>query len=222
MDPERHLDYSKKAGLKPFILFITAFYIAHVAYTYVYAETSYLQGYLLPQIALRLGLWTLPTLVYLAVTRVNPFVYLKLEKNVLKGIVWGVLIGACILGLNILRVYAFTGRIGLNLNISRDFWWRGIILVGLSEEVVFRGFILQKINERAGFWTANSISGVLFVIVHIIGWVILNQFDFPAKAMDMAVLFIFSLLQGFVLKKTKSLWACMIVHSFNNFTSAVL
>lgn len=210
----------KKTGKLPFIIFIVLFYVVHAAYSYVYANSSYLQGNLVLQIVLRLGLWTVPVLIYLIISGANPFDYLKLRKNILKGVLWGIVIGCGILVINILRVYLSWGVVTMNLDISRDFWWKGIILVGLSEEVFFRGFVLQKINERTGFWVANCIAAVLFVLVHVVGWILLNQMLEP-KVQDMIVLFIFSLLQGFVLKKTKSLWACMIIHSFNNFTSVI-
>lgn len=211
----------RDGGLLTFTIFIIMFYIVHAAYSYEYAHSSFLQSSLISQIVLRLGLWTLPVLVYLAFSGINPIGYLKLNKNVLSGVLWGVIIGAGILGINMLKVYVLSGQISINLDIDRNFWWKGIILVGLSEEVVFRGFILQKVNEGTGFWVANCINAVLFVLVHVIGWVLLNQFS-TFKFRDMAVLFVFAFLQGFVLKKTKSLWACMIIHSFNNFTSVVI
>ena len=49
------------------------------------------------------------------------------------------------------------------------------ILVGFFEEIPFRGFILQKLQERFDFWTAVVISSLLFVGAHIPGWIMLGS-----------------------------------------------
>lgn len=42
----------------------------------------------------------------------------------------------------------------------------GYIHTGLSEEIIFRGFILKRISQRFGFTTGNIIQGLIFGLLH--------------------------------------------------------
>ena len=42
----------------------------------------------------------------------------------------------------------------------------GYIQTGLSEEIIFRGFILKRIAQRFGFKTGNFIQGLVFGLMH--------------------------------------------------------
>jgi len=171
---------------------------------------------------MRLSIWTIPVFVYLILTKQKPFDYLKIRKNITKGIVWGIVIGTIIVIYSILYSYILKGNVYYYFKISIGLWLKAILLVGFSEEVLFRGFILQKMREMSKFWVANVISAVLFVLVHIIGWIINDQFNSPTIIRSICTILLFGLIQGFVLKKTNSLWTCIIIHSFNNFTSIVI
>ena len=164
-------------------------------------------------VLLRLCTWTLPMLIYLWWQNKNTFVYLKLQKLKL---LWTCSFCLIAFGLgSILR-----GATGLNLSIAPDIWWGVIILVGLSEEVVFRGLILQQVEEMtASFWTANIVQTVLFALTHVPYWLSQGQsITFGLIGFVLVAGFIL----GLIFKKTKSLWPCMIIHSVNNFCSVAL
>lgn len=42
----------------------------------------------------------------------------------------------------------------------------GFIRTGLSEEIVFRGFLLKRFGEKVGFITGNIIQAILFGMMH--------------------------------------------------------
>ena len=42
----------------------------------------------------------------------------------------------------------------------------GFIRTGLSEEIVFRGFLLKRFGEKYGFITGNIIQAILFGMMH--------------------------------------------------------
>jgi membrane protease YdiL (CAAX protease family) len=176
----------------------------------------------LPQTLIRLLTWTLPVFILLWLSRTDPIEYLRLKGKAVKGLTWGLIIGILIILCNILGVYAIKGSIRFDFNISANNWINGIALVGFSEEILFRGFILRKLTENIGFWTSNLISAALFALVHMIGWIMLREFVLSSKAYSIAYVLFFSLAQGFVLKKTDSLWSCIIIHSINNFVSFAL
>lgn len=93
----------------------------------------------------KLLFWIIPMLVILSATGERDILgYLKLKRHVKKGILWGILgsIILLLLGINLL----LHGR--LTLNHSLDDWVNLVLLVGLIEETVFRGFLYQFIQRR--------------------------------------------------------------------------
>lgn len=101
-------------------------------------------------------------------------------------------------------------------------WISGVLLVGFSEEIVFRGFVLQRLAEKLAFGRANLLTALLFCLVHVPRWI--RDGRSPGLGLLAAALFLvaFSLLLGWALRKSGSLWACILAHSLNNFTSFAL
>jgi membrane protease YdiL (CAAX protease family) len=102
-----------------------------------------------------------------------------------------------------------------------DFEWsfsnffQSVILAGLVEEIVFRGFILQTLNRYMTFVPANVITAVLFVCIHFVYWInadLLGEFLLVRSLQVFIVGFIF----GFVFRRGNSLWTVVLFHSFYN------
>src|SRR5262249_54049007 len=131
-----------------------------------FGETTIL--YALINITFRLLIWALPVLLYLRyVDHVDPIEYLKLKRQWKRGL----LIGLTISVLNFLGSMA---RFGVPHSNLRSVTWNSILgtslLIGFIEEIPYRGFILQKFQERYGFWVANLLSSLLFLSMHLPGW----------------------------------------------------
>jgi membrane protease YdiL (CAAX protease family) len=100
--------------------------------------------------------------------------------------------------------------------------WNSIIgtsfLVGFIEEIPYRGFMLQKFAERLGFWRATLVTSLLFVAIHVPGWLALHQF----RVGTAASIFVIGVVLALALKWSRSLWAPIIAHSANDFLSFVI
>jgi membrane protease YdiL (CAAX protease family) len=200
-----------------FISFLAAFYLVDTARLYIEHEWSIEID--------RLFTWVAPTMLFILLwEKKNPITYLKLRGNVAKGILVGLLIGAIQGALHLGFNYVFKGQVNFNLDLGYRVWWNVIITAGFVEEIVFRGFVLQKIWSRSSFWTANFASAFLFTIAHIPYWAYGHQFSLPMSTIiyDFCFVFAFGLLEGYLLKKTNSLWACIVHHSINNFLSLII
>lgn len=169
--------------------------------------------------------WTVPVFILLRyVYNSDPVSYLKLDNNLAKGVIWGIAIGFLIVLYHVIRNYIM-GDGSFNFNIDMYTWIHRIILIGITEEIVFRGFILQKLQEKLEFMYANIISSVLFLLIHFPGWYIRGILSYEKMTYFLAyAAFVlgFGLLQGYVLKRTKSLWACMIIHTLNNLITTII
>lgn len=204
-------------SLKPLIGFLATFYLVDIAR--IYAEHLW-------SIEIdRLFTWVVPTTLFIFLyEKKNPIAYLKLKKNFARGILVGLLVGLVQGALHLGFNYIFRGTVSLEFDLGYRVWWNVIVTVGIVEEVVFRGLVLQKIWSVSNFWTANFASAFLFMLAHIPYWVFGDQFSLPISTIiyDFAFVFVFGLLEGYLFKRTNSLWAPIIHHSINNFLASVI
>lgn len=146
-----------------------------------------------------------PVFIYIwKVLKSNPFSYLKLYKNSLKGIILGVIISTFIA-----VIFFIKNRFIIDFNSAKAYAILGLVLAGLFEEIPFRGFYLREFKARIGFWKANIITSFLFAISHF-EKIITGDF------FQIVILFIIGIWLGFIYEKVKSLWAPIIVHSVFN------
>ncbi len=96
-----------------------------------------------------------------------------------------------------------------------------VSLSPVIEELLFRGFVIYKLEEKTSFWKANLIQAFLFTAMHWPNWVWVNGFQIQIVAASMGV-FIVAILLGWVLKKGNSIWPLVVVPIVNNFLAAFL
>jgi membrane protease YdiL (CAAX protease family) len=46
------------------------------------------------------------------------------------------------------------------------FYFEKFLVIGITEEMVFRELILKEINRMMSFWKANVITSLLFLLIH--------------------------------------------------------
>jgi len=172
--------------------------------------------YALVNAGVRLLVWVLPVFLYLRyIDRVNPVDYLKLKQNWKRGVAVGVL-------LSLLNLFGSMIRFGWPHLNAHAFTWNSVmstsILIGFVEEIPYRGFMLQKFAEYWGFWLAAILSSVLFLGMHLPGWISLHMLRAGAGVN----VFVFGFVMAIVFRYTRSLWAPIITHSTNDFLFLVL
>lgn len=205
----------------PFIAYLIIFNAAWAGWVYlVYPRMKALGEatlvYALVNIGIRLLIWVLPVFLYLRfVDRAEPIEYLKLKRYWKRGVV----IGLALTGINFVLSMA---RFGIPHPNIHSLSWNSIfgtsLLIGLVEEIPYRGFIFQKLQERLGFWIANLISSILFLGIHLPGWISLQML----RAGTVVFVLIFGVLMVIVFRCSKSLWSVIVTHSLNDFLSFVV
>ena len=78
--------------------------------------------------------------------------------------------------------------------------------------------MLQKFGERMDFWLANLITSLLFLAIHLPGWIALHTFN-PGAA---ASVFILGVVLAMAMRYSDSLWAPILTHSANDCLSFVI
>ena len=124
--------------------------------------------------------------------------------------------------LTLINFLVSTLRFGIPHPTLQSFTWNSVIgtslLIGFIEEVPYRGFILQKFEERWGFWVANLLSSLLFLGMHLPGWLSLHLL----RVESVIFVFIFGVVMAIILRYGKSLWGPIISHSTNDFIAFLI
>lgn len=172
--------------------------------------------YALVNLSLRFLVWVLPVFLYLRyIDLLNPFDYLKLKQNWQRGVIIAIV-------LSLLNFFGSMARFGIPHPSLQSFTWNSVIgtsfLIGFFEEIPYRGFMLQKFAERYGFWIANLLSSVLFLSIHLPGWISLHLL----KVENVIFVFVFGVVMAIIFRYGKSLWGPIITHSLNDFMSFII
>jgi len=171
-------------------------------------------------------IWVLPAFITLVVCRLRPFDYLKLSTPINKrGFFPSMVVVAVWLALIVIGESIMSGKnIGAMLSEKSGDWLSilvGVAVSPISEEILFRGFFLNRFNESLSFWVANVISALLFAAVHMPYWVSRNGFS-PEVTKNLVNVFLLGCLFGWIMKKTNSLWPAIGAHIANNFLSGLI
>jgi membrane protease YdiL (CAAX protease family) len=211
-----------RATFAPFLAYVAAFHLIWIAWPFVlYPRLTAAFGdktlaYALGQLSIRVLLWVVPVWFYLRyVDRVDPLGYLKLKEHIGRGLVVAIVLTA----VNLVGTIA---RFGLPHPTLERVTWNSMLgtsfLIGFIEEIPYRGFMLQKFAERIDFWLANLITSLLFLAIHLPGWIALHTLSVDAAA----TILVFSVVMATVFKLSDSLWAPIVAHSANDFLSFVV
>ena len=88
----------------------------------------------------------------------------------------------------------------------------------ITEEIVFRGFLLEQFRVRLGFLRASMISSILFFTIHAIGWFFSGHFpSFYQLLLLAGNLIVFAIALCYFNRVSGSLFTSMIYHWCNNF-----
>jgi membrane protease YdiL (CAAX protease family) len=213
----------RSATFAPFVAYLCFFYLA---WTLVWVHGVYpwanrtigaaTLAYALINFSFRLLIWVFPVFLYLRyVDGVDAVEYLQLRRH------WrrGVLVGVALSAVNFLGTLA---RMGPPVWSSAHVTWNSILgtsmLVGVFEEIPFRGFVLRKLQERFGFVAALIVSSALFVGAHVPGWIMFGTLTLH----NVAFIFAFGAAMAIVLRYSRSLWAPIVTHSLNDCISHVI
>jgi membrane protease YdiL (CAAX protease family) len=207
--------------LAPFLVYVLVFHVLWIGWAYgIYpwlttlGETT-LQ-YALVNLSLRLLIWVVPVVVYLhRIDHVDPLTYLKLKHHWQRGLLMGLAVTALNLLLSLVRF-------GVPQPTLQSVTWNSLLgtsfLIGVVEEIPYRGFMLQKFQERLPFWAANLLTSLLFVSIHLPGWLALHLL----RVETVTFVFGFSIIMGVVFRLAQSLWSVIVAHSLNDFLTVVL
>ena len=218
-----YLDTSvkRKIDLSRLVVYFSAFFIIWalneiIIDPFINENYSFIFHLLFRRI-LKITVWVVPVFLYLRyVDCTNAFTFIKANKYTIKSLKWTV-IGIGFYTLRTILQLRFTPSEMISMNLGVEAWTGAVLFVGITEEIVFRGFLLEKLRRNVGFGYSNIISSILFVLIHFPIWYMRGILEFPTILLTMISVFIISIFQGYIFNKGESIWPSAISHSVNNF-----
>lgn len=170
-------------------------------------------------LVMKLLLWVLPSLVLIRVSGMTLRGIMGFEKT-RSILLWGFGPGLVLGTIALLS----KGIGGQPLFISGLGWplFSGVIVAPIVEEFTFRGAILGALGQRFRFRTANTVTALLFLGIHLPGWyfqgrLLENLLNPVSGALS---IFLLGWVFGYVAHKSNSVAACTVTHMLNNLFNA--
>ena len=174
----------------------------------------------------RVLIWIVPVFVYLTwADNSNPVEYLRLnsfgnKKAVIRSSIIVFFYFAIILLVDLARA-GHPFKVTFSSLLLSNSWLKTILMITvapIAEEILFRGFLLQKFQTFLGKWQANLVTSFLFVAIHYPHWIYTEKAPLEILTLSLSI-FILSILLGYLMQKTETLLPSIIVHMLNNLIS---
>lgn len=159
--------------------------------------------YALSEAIIKILIWTVPIYIILTLQKVNVISFLKLNSNVKKGIAFGLLMGLAFIIIHIIKVRGF------NKHITYTDFINTFLLVGIIEEISFRGYLMQKLKIYMNSIKSNILTSIMFMAIHVPIALYNNNID-PLYFIQVGIL---SFIFGHFFEETDSLICPIIMHS---------
>lgn len=135
-------------------------------------------------------------------------------SSLVKGLAFGILFLVVGLSLNYLK----NGRFLIQSLAVKEFFLPSLLLsfiTAISEETVFRGYIMNRLSKiLKNDIAANIVSSLGFCLVHLPITIFVYHYVFPQIFIFLTLVFLSSLGSGVIFSWTKTIWASILVHVF--------
>lgn len=170
------------------------------------------------QSIIKLSLWTLPSFILIKNSSNLEIPYPKLFINKIQWKKVIILLLVMILYL-LIGSYLQYGNLKIRETFRMISIINSVLFVGITEEMVFRGWILNSLLSRMNTWGALILSSILFVIIHFPTWIYTGSFITNLTSGDFMLAFVLGLIFGMSFIKSENIFVPIILHMvWNLFT----
>lgn len=121
----------------------------------------------------------------------------------------------------ILQVLLHNHAIAIDPNFNPSRLIGGVLFVGITEEIVFRGFLLNVFLKKLEMKRAIAVNEVLFVLIHFPIW-IYNGLDVTTILSSSITVFLLGVLFSYSFVKTRNIFVPIALHMIWNLLVIVL
>ena len=164
---------------------------------------------------IKLLIWTLPAILLIGYFENDMWISLKeMFTNKPKWFKWAPILPLILL-VPILQALVFSGGISIRPDFVPIRLIGVVVFVGVTEEIVFRGFLLNTFLKRMKMWKAVALDAVLFYLIHLPIWIYQAR-DITFYLSAIVSVTALSLFFAFSFIKTKSIIVPIILHTVWN------
>ena len=117
--------------------------------------------------------------------------------------------------------YIITGTIALNKEFAfSDIVW--LSFVGITEEMVFRGWLLNSTITENKKWLPIIINGIMFLLIHFPGWIQEGCFVDNILSGGFIIIIVLSVIFSWTFVKSKSIMVPVVLHMFYDFIVTII
>ena len=163
--------------------------------------------------AIKLLIWTVPAIILIKCYEDD--MYISLKQMVSAKVKWPkyllILAGFFIYHL-IIAAFSF-GKIRLHSGFERSSLIGTVLFVGITEETVFRGWLLNATLKKMKPWPAVLLNASLFLVIHFPIWIYKGLFADPATIpMNCVGVFLLGIVFGRTFIKSKNILTPIMLH----------
>ena len=136
------------------------------------------------------------------------------ERDLWKLVVWGWPMLLVVFG-PLLRAIFLYGGVGIHPDFQPERLIGAVLFVGITEEIVFRGFLLNALLQKMKLWSAIAVNEVFFVLIHFPIWIYQGK-DLVAFAGSSVVVFLLGGLFSYSFVKTRNIFVPIVLHMIYN------
>ena len=166
--------------------------------------------------------WVIPALIYCKFFLKHPvLVYTRLNQNIFKNLGIGLLL-SIFLSIIFVIIIKIKSINLLTYSLPPYLLFTVVIIYPFIEELIFRGIVLQYLDQKIKFIFANLLTSLLFLIPHFPQWIMRRYVFELLLSRSSLYIIIMSLIFGLVFKKSNSLYPGIILHSTYNYWALLL
>lgn len=206
---------SQKKSVNQLILYIIIFFFVWNLYEFVLKPQILLN---LPQMlgtltqtVIKLSIWTVPSFLLIKKNEGIAIKYPDLFSHRVKWKTW-VLVTLVIMIYLLMISYIQYGNIAIRESFQPISLINTVLFVGVTEEMVFRGWLLNSLLTKVSKWNAIILSSILFVFIHFPTWIYTNTFNGIISSGGFIQAFLLGVLFSWSFMKSKNIFVPMLLH----------
>jgi membrane protease YdiL (CAAX protease family) len=164
---------------------------------------------------IKLLVWTLPAILLIRHFQDDMWISLKeMFTNKPQWFSEAPILAIVLIGIP-LRAWVTFGKLAINPDYIPATMIGAVIFVGITEETVFRGFLLNAALKKMQLWPAIALNAVLFTLIHYPIW-IHSGYDLVKILTNSIGIMVLGAVFAFSFVKTKNIFVPIAIHMMNN------
>lgn len=198
---------------KVIVIYLVIFYIWWTIEELAYwSYTSNTLAQVLLSSSVKLLTWSIPAFILIKkYSHQLKIGYPQLFKNRFK--LWPYLVGIFIMVTYLAIILYFeNGCFKINPNFRASDFIDKFLVVGITEELVFRGWLLNALLKKMSTWLALIVNNLLFLCIHLPIWYQTHTLVANFTSGGFISVFILGLIFGLLFIRSKNIWVPIVYH----------